>query len=462
MTKYAKCSVCGYTVAIPDDVCPGDFICPKDKIALIASVEADNFNAARKLLKLDANAEIPLAQIPTPVTQTLYLDGSRTDAYTENGSITKPFKTIQSAVMSASGNVLINVAPGEYGGDFDLGLHVVSIQGSGINATFFTGNITAGDRAHSLEDFRIKATGSLTITDTVFARNLHLQCAVIVSGTGFLDGTNIYIAPGSGVVPLTANSSGGVMLNEGSIVAHGNVNAINHSLGTIVLFHSYAVNSSLGNPAINSSGGVLGVIQTSVANAGLGTAISMDNDGAASKANTITGVVCSGNIVCGSATTYVEGLNFVGFGALSGSALIYRPASRIDNDSSVTGDTVKDALETLALQKGIATIPMSFETNEQTATKIYFPFKVTINKIRSIVMKALTGTDNGTITGANLTGDSNNGVVTVALSAVLNEEDSASPDSNNVVEADSYYKLTTAKTTVGGKVLVALEYTRTS
>lgn len=119
------------------------------------------------------------------------------------------------------------------------------------------------------------------------------------------------------------------------------------------------------------------------------------------------------------------------------------------------------ALETLTLE-GIVTIPLSFETNEQTATKIYFPSKVTINKIRSIVMKALAGTDTGTITGANSTGNSNNGVVTVAISAVLDEEDSASPDSNNVVEADSYYKLTTAKSTAGGKVLVTLEYTRTA
>ena len=115
-----------------------------------------------------------------------------------------------------------------------------------------------------------------------------------------------------------------------------------------------------------------------------------------------------------------------------------------------------------ALLKGINLFTMRFENNEQTATKIYFPFKVTINKIRSIVMLALGGSDAGTITGANSTGNSANGIVTVAASAPLNEEDSASPTSNNVVEADSYYKLTTAKTTAGGKVLVTLEYTRTA
>lgn len=109
----------------------------------------------------------------------------------------------------------------------------------------------------------------------------------------------------------------------------------------------------------------------------------------------------------------------------------------------------------------VMTFAMSFETNEQTITKLYFPFKATINKIRSIVMKALADTDTGTITGANATGASANGVVTIAASAALNEEDSAIPTTNNVVAADSYYKLTTAKSTAGGKVLVSLEYTRT-
>ena len=114
-----------------------------------------------------------------------------------------------------------------------------------------------------------------------------------------------------------------------------------------------------------------------------------------------------------------------------------------------------------SLSKGIVTIPLSFETDEQTATKIYFPFGVTINKIRSIVVKALAATDDGTVTGANSTGDSANGVVTVAASAALNIEDTAYPTTNNTVAAGSYYKLTSAKSTAGGKVIATLEYTRT-
>lgn len=114
-----------------------------------------------------------------------------------------------------------------------------------------------------------------------------------------------------------------------------------------------------------------------------------------------------------------------------------------------------------ALIKGIATVPLSFETDELTATKIYFPFKVTVTKIRSIVMKAIGATADATVTGNNGTGDT---VVTIAAESALNTEDSADPSAaNGVVEADAAYTLTSAKgATAGGKALVTLEYTRTA
>ena len=111
-------------------------------------------------------------------------------------------------------------------------------------------------------------------------------------------------------------------------------------------------------------------------------------------------------------------------------------------------------------EKGVLAVNQSFETDEVGALKIYFPFKVRINKIRSGVVKALAGTDAGTITGANSTGASTGGVTTHALSAAIGDTQAASPTTNNVVEADSYYQLTSAKTTKGGKVQVTLEYTK--
>lgn len=118
-------------------------------------------------------------------------------------------------------------------------------------------------------------------------------------------------------------------------------------------------------------------------------------------------------------------------------------------------------IESEKMNNGITAVLMSFETGEQTATKIYFPFAVKIIKMRGIVMKALAGTDTGTIQGANADGNSTGGLLTGAISAALNTEYATTGITTNyLVGKDSYYKLTSAKTTAGGKMLVTLEWER--
>jgi len=133
-----------------------------------------------------------------------------------------------------------------------------------------------------------------------------------------------------------------------------------------------------------------------------------------------------------------------------------------DTFTAANLDLIDAALYAIATSNGIVTLDMSFEANELTATKVFFPFGVEITKIRSIVMKLIAATNDGTITGANKDGDSDDGVVTVAAESALNTEDEASPSSNVAVAIGEYYKLTTAKANAGGKVLVTLEYKRTA
>lgn len=103
-------------------------------------------------------------------------------------------------------------------------------------------------------------------------------------------------------------------------------------------------------------------------------------------------------------------------------------------------------------------VALSFETGEQGSVKLYFPEPVVVTKLRSTVLKALAATDAGTITGANATGASSSGVLTHPLSAAIGNEQNTVPTSNNYVTAGSFYQLTTAKTTAGGKVIVSVEY----
>lgn len=109
----------------------------------------------------------------------------------------------------------------------------------------------------------------------------------------------------------------------------------------------------------------------------------------------------------------------------------------------------------------VITVPMSFETGEQTVTKIYLPYKAVVKKIRSIVTKAIAGTDNGTITPKNSAGSTmTSGVITHDASAALDTEEVATPTANTSVAKDSFFSLTSAKTTAGGKALVSVEIER--
>lgn len=136
-----------------------------------------------------------------------------------------------------------------------------------------------------------------------------------------------------------------------------------------------------------------------------------------------------------------------------------------------------DAATTIKFSDGAVTVPkaeaaltarqvsiaLSFEAAAQLGTfKVYFPMKVTINKIRTVVTKVIGSTSVATIQGGNVSGASVAGLVTIAASAAIGEEDSASPTHNNIVAKDGYYYLTTYKAgNYAGMIELSLEYTVT-
>ena len=281
------------------------------------------------------------------VTKTFYVDANRTDDYIENGCIVKPFKTIQAAIAAASSDITINIAPGIYNGDIDMGSHVVHLIGSGEMITWLNGNITCGARTLNINNLSFQH-GSLTITGThtVTGEHLYINSPMTISGSATFVGNTLNINNvGNDVVPLTMNSTGECVIDGLILEAIGAANTIVQTAGRLVLRNMFILNNSVSHPTINSTGGICNLLQLLVANQGGGVAVSMENDGLASSPNQISNIVASGNISCGTAITAIGELNFIVFGALSGSALIYKPASRINNDSSVTGATVKDALE---------------------------------------------------------------------------------------------------------------------
>lgn len=104
-------------------------------------------------------------------------------------------------------------------------------------------------------------------------------------------------------------------------------------------------------------------------------------------------------------------------------------------------------------------VPMSFAANEQTVQKIYFPAKATILRMRSHVTKVLAGTDAGTLTLKDSSANAmTNGQISLPASTAVDNNTSVVPTDNNVVAADDFITLTSAKSTAGGVVNVYIEY----
>ncbi len=103
---------------------------------------------------------------------------------------------------------------------------------------------------------------------------------------------------------------------------------------------------------------------------------------------------------------------------------------------------------------------LSFETGEQGAIKINFPFRAQITQLRSQVVLVIAGTDAATVTPSNSVGNMANGTISHALDAALGNEIIATPTTNQIIAKDTDLTLTPAKTTAGGKVNVTVRYIR--
>lgn len=119
-----------------------------------------------------------------------------------------------------------------------------------------------------------------------------------------------------------------------------------------------------------------------------------------------------------------------------------------------------DKLEASANTFNVA-IPLSFETGEQCDNTITMPYDGTLTNVRYDVTKALAGTDAGTITplvnGVTTTPAS----ISVPLSSALNASVATAISAGNTFTAGQIIKMTTLKTTAGGKVIATLTFTRT-
>ncbi len=166
----------------------------------------------------------------------------------------------------------------------------------------------------------------------------------------------------------------------------------------------------------------------------------------------------SGTFLGGNGTDVVM-QTMSGDATLNGAGVITIANNAVTSGKINTGAVTLAKLETI-LKTEIITIPVSFESGEQTGYKIYLPYAGTLVGITGIVTKAIANTDAGTITGACNGVNITTGVITCAASDALGTVYSVVPTANNVFAIGQTLNFTTLKTTVGGKVLLSLSIIR--
>lgn len=105
--------------------------------------------------------------------------------------------------------------------------------------------------------------------------------------------------------------------------------------------------------------------------------------------------------------------------------------------------------------------PVSFETGEVGTIFIDFPYACTILSYQFVCTKALAGTDAGTIqfadnAGTNMTG----GLASIPASTAFGTKVGATITAGGDVAINDDIRITTAKTTAGGRGFVSITYTR--
>ena len=104
---------------------------------------------------------------------------------------------------------------------------------------------------------------------------------------------------------------------------------------------------------------------------------------------------------------------------------------------------------------------VSFEANEQCNNQFKIPFKGQVVEVYASVTKALSATDDGTITMKNGAGTTmTNGTLTFPSSSALNTAQTIIPTGDNTFNAGDVLQAVTLKTTAGGRALLSIKVER--
>jgi hypothetical protein len=231
-----------------------------------------------------------------------WVDGNRTDTYTQTGSYTQPFKKMSTAIaaMMGSGPYVLYVYPTPTGYT-DTGALVgpaatITVYGNGATWTV-TGSLTLPGVLHSY-DMTTQTTGGIVSTQTGTVRSTIHGGSIIGNLT-----TSGYVHFHDSTI-----STGVITVGSGSFVYMSGVVGGSRIVTTDAtsIFSAIGINldSSTASALIDASaGGQLIITSSLLKNTGATTVNCADGAATPATANMFNGVISSGAISCGAALT---------------------------------------------------------------------------------------------------------------------------------------------------------------
>jgi len=303
------------------------------------NVQGDITGSTIGIINNEINSLNTLVSPVSIASSVIYVDDGRTDVYVETGSINQPFKTWAAAVAAVPVGGTLKVAEGTYVGNVTLP-DGVSVEGWGSNRAVLTGTLSTGTSPLSLKNLQMQ--GEVTINGACNMFDCFYTQKLTITGSAPVQAWNSHLVPSAGITALDMQSTGKFQIFLSTIASTGDVLTVEQSAGQIIL-NTTQVTGSRASALVSPTGGTfVGIASQIINNAG---GISLDlsnNDATSTNPNMLSDILSVGNVVCGTKSTLVEGLQFLVTGTLTGTALTYRKSSMISDDSAVTGDTVKD------------------------------------------------------------------------------------------------------------------------
>lgn len=271
-----------------------------------------SFPAGSEIAWVTGTGWCELGDAPEIRGKVISVNGNRTDAYTADGTLARPYKTIAAAVAVAAAFDTIVVAPKTAGPYVENAVlpDGVSIEGLSGNYTYIDGNVTLGTSPCSIKYIAFSgATNVLTFQGGTTMRDVYSygQLSLPVA-TAKVQAWNCHVNAVTKNAVVLADAAAEFYAVMGTYATTGDFATILGTNGKILLDHALVTGNRAAGAVVDSVAGTCRIESSAVLNAGAGLSIDATNGAGAADPNSIHNTLVRGVVDCGTAVTIIDSI----------------------------------------------------------------------------------------------------------------------------------------------------------